>query len=139
LAATFDDFLFSLMGALLGLVVSLPVTYLVVDRIVERNSKRQLEPVTVMAKERLSSKLGVDSLTTMLITLVIDVRSTLNEGKPIPKDVSELTISKLKSFQSDLEVLLGIYNNVLPVKMAHLTGSIISQIEHLLTDPGCPR
>lgn len=134
LAVSFNDITLAFIGALMGLVVSLPVTYLVVDRIVDRNAKKRMEPVKKMAKERLASKLGVGSLTTMLITLVIDVRSTLDENRPLDREVSELTIAKLKSYQTDLEIMLGIYNNVLSVDLSHLTGSVISQIEHLQED-----
>jgi len=40
----------------------------------------------------------------------------------------------LKGAQSDLEMLLGVYNNVLDVKTTHLTSSIILFIEHLQED-----
>ena len=86
------------------------------------------------AKERLRSKLGVGSLTTLLITLSIDARSSMEEKRAISKEVSQLYITKLKALQSDLEMLLGVYNNVLSVEVEHLTGNIISQIEHLQED-----
>ncbi len=131
---TSDEIVLTVAGAFLGLAVTLPITYLVVDRIVERREKKRLAPVSKMGKERLASKLGVGSLTTTLVTLVLDLRSAIDEGRPIPKEVSELTISKLKSFQSDLEMLLGIYNNVLSIELARLTGAVINQIEHLQED-----
>jgi hypothetical protein len=134
MAITLDDLILSVVAAFIGLGVTLPVTYLVVDRLIERNEKKKLEPIEVMARERLRSKLGVGSLTTLLITLSIDARSSMEEKRALSKEVSRLYISKLKSFQSDLEMLLGVYNNVLSVEVEHLTGNIISQVEHLQED-----
>src|SRR5205823_2627842 len=71
---------------------------------------------------------------TFLITLVIDITSTVGEKKTLSKDVLSLHIEKLKGAQSDLEMLLGVYNNVLEVKTTHLTSSIILFIEHLQED-----
>src|SRR4029077_5933146 len=134
LAITLDDIDLSLISALIGLAVTLPVTYLIVDRVVARRDRKKLEPVEKLAKERLRSKLGVGFLTTFLITLVIDVPSAVGEKKGLPKDVISLHIEKLKGAQSDLEMLLGVYNNVLDVKTTHLTSSIILFIEHLQED-----
>ncbi|MDA4125987.1 MAG: hypothetical protein OK452_02130 [Thaumarchaeota archaeon] len=131
---TLDDVELSVIAALIGLLVTLPVTYLVVDRIVERNERNRLKPIEVTAKERLKSKLGVGSLTTFLITLAIDVRTSMEEKKAMPREVAEIYASRLKSFQSDLEMLLGVYNNVLTVEVEHTTASIIAQIEHLEED-----
>lgn len=114
--------------------MTLPVTYLVVDRIVERNERNRLRPIETTAKERLKSKLGVGSLTTFLITLAIDVRTSKEEKKALSRDVTQLYASRLKSFQSDLEMLLGVYNNVLSVEVEHTTASVIAQIEHLEED-----
>jgi len=134
LAISFDDVVLAAIGALIGLAVTLPVTYLVIDRIIERREKKRLEPIERTARERLKSKLGVGSLTTLLITLSIDVRTSMEEKRAMSKEVSQLYISRLKSFQSDLEMLLGIYNNVLSVEVEQITGSVISQIEHLQED-----
>jgi hypothetical protein len=134
LPITLDDVELSVIGALIGLLVTLPVTYLVVDRIVERNERNRLRPIEITAKERLKSKLGVGSLTTFLITLAIDVRTSMEEKKAMSREVAQLYASRLKSFQSDLEMLLGVYNNVLTVEVEHTTASIISQIEHLEED-----
>ena len=131
---TSDDIVLSVLGALVGLAFTLPVTYLVVERIIERNERKRLAPVEVTAKERLRSKLGVGFLTTFLITLVIDTTSAVKERKTLPKDTLQLHISKLKSAQSDLEMLIGAYNNVLSVEIEHLTSSIILFIEHLQED-----
>ena len=131
---TLDDVELSVIAALIGLLVTLPVTYLVVDRIVERNERNRLKPIEITAKERLKSKLGVGSLTTFLITLAIDVRTSMEEKKAMSRDVAQLYASRLKSFQSDLEMLLGVYNNVLTVEVEHTTASIIAQIEHLEED-----
>jgi hypothetical protein len=134
LPITLDDIELSVIGALIGLAVTLPVTYLVVDRIIERNERNRLKPIEVTAKERLKSKLGVGSLTTFLITLAIDVRTSMEEKKALSREVAQLYTSRLKSFQSDLEMLLGVYNNVLTVDVEHTTTSIIAQIEHLEED-----
>lgn len=131
---TSDDIVLAVVGALIGLAVTLPVTYLVVDRIIARSEKKKLEPIESMAKERLISKLGVGYLTTFLITLAIDVRSSLEEKRALKREVAELYISKLKSLQSDLEMLLGVYNNVLSVELEHDTAAIVAQIEHLQED-----
>ncbi len=125
LVITLDDIDLSLISALIGLAVTIPVTYLIVDRVVARHDRKKLEPVEKLAKERLRSKLGVGFLTTFLITLVIDITSTVGVS---------LHIEKLKGAQSDLEMLLGVYNNVLEVKTTHLTSSIILFIEHLQED-----
>ena len=134
MAITSDDITVAVIGALIGLAVTLPVTYLVIDRIIDRREKKRQEPIERMARERLSSKLGIGSLTTMLITLSIDVRASVQDKKAIAKEVSQLYINRLKSVQQDLEMLLGVYNDVLSVDLEHLTGTIISQIEHLQED-----
>jgi hypothetical protein len=134
LPITIDDIDLALISTFIGLAVTLPITYLVVDRIVERNERKKLVPVEKLAKERLRSKLGVGFLTTFLITLVIDVTSASREKSPIPKDVLLLHIEKLKTAQSDLETLLGVYSNVLDVEIARLTSDVILQIEHLQED-----
>jgi len=134
LAITIDDITLAFVSTFIGLAVTLPVTYLVVDRIVERNERKKLVPVAKLAKERLRSKLGVGFLTTFLITLVIDITSASREKSPIPKDVLLLHIEKLKTAQSELETLLGVYSNVLDVEIARLTSDVILQIEHLQED-----
>ena len=134
LVITLDDIDLSLISAFIGLAVTIPVTYLIVDRVVARHDRKKLEPVEKLAKERLRSKLGVGFLTTFLITLVIDITSAVGEKKTLSKDVLSLHIEKLKGAQSDLEMLLGVYNNVLDVKTTHLTSSIILFIEHLQED-----
>ena len=131
---TSDDILLAFIAAMIGLAVTLPVTYLIVDRVVANNERKKLGPVEKLAKERLRAKLGVGFLTTFLITLVIDITSAVREQAPIPKEVLSLHIEKLKTGQSDLEVLLGVYNNVLDVEVARLTSDVILQIEHLQED-----
>jgi hypothetical protein len=135
---TLDDITLAFIGAVMGLAVTLPVTYLVVDRIVERNAKRErekeMEPVRITAKERLTSKLGVGFLTTFLITLVIEVNGAFDKQRAIEKGLAESYTQKLKSAQSDLELLLGVYNRVLTVEVEHLTGKVISSLEHLQED-----
>jgi hypothetical protein len=78
--------------------------------------------------------LGVGFLTTFLIMLVIDITNASRKKSPIPKDVLLLHIEKLKTAQSDLETLLGVYSNVLDVEVARLTSDVILQIEHLQED-----
>jgi hypothetical protein len=134
LVITLDDIDLSLISALIGLALTIPVTYLIVDRVVARHDRKKLEPVEKLAKERLRSKLGVGFLTTFLITLVIDVTSAVGEKRELSKEVISLHVEKLKGAQSDLEMLLGVYNNVLDVRTTHLTSSIILFIEHLQED-----
>jgi hypothetical protein len=134
LPITADGIELDIISALIGLVVSVPVTYLIVDRVVASNEKKKLKPVEHLAKERLRSKLGVGFLTTFLITLVIDITSASREKSPIPRDVLLMHIEKLKTAQTDLETLLGVYSNVLDVDVARLTSDVILQIEHLQED-----
>ena len=131
---TADGLELDTISALIGLAVSVPVTYLIVDRVVANNEKKKLKPVEKLAKERLRSKLGVGFLTTFLVTLVIDITSASREKSPIPRDTLMLHIEKLKTAQSDLENLLGVYSNVLDVDIARLTSDVILQIEHLQED-----
>ena len=134
LAVTSHDIVLSFISSLIGLAITLPVTYLVVERIVASNEKKKLAPLERMAKERLRSKLGVGFLTTLLLTLTVDISSAAAENRPIPKDTITVYVSKLKSAQSDLEMLLGLYTTVLTVGISHLTGSIILHLEHLQED-----
>jgi hypothetical protein len=134
LSITVDDLTLALISAFIGLAVDIPVTYLIVDRIVANNEKKKLGPVERLAKERLRAKLGVGFLTTFLITLVIDITRAVREQAPIPREVLSLHIEKLKTAQSDLETLLGVYSNVLNVEIARQTSDVILQIEHLQED-----
>ena len=134
MAISLDDILLATVGALIGLAVTLPVTYLVVDRIIEGNEKKKLKPIEHIAVERLRTKLGVGFLTTFLITLVIDITSAVSEERPIPKDVIQLHISKLKDAQRDMENLTDIYSQVLTIEFIQLAGRIVSSIEHLQED-----
>ena len=134
LVITIDDIDLSLISALIGLAVTIPVTYLIVDRVVARRDRKKLEPVAKLAKERLRSKLGVGFLTTFLITLVIDITSATEKKKTLSREVITLHTEKLKESQSDLEMMLGVYNNVLDVRITELTSSIIQFIEHLQED-----
>jgi hypothetical protein len=131
---TSDDLILAVIGAFIGLAVTLPITYLVVDRIVDRRAKKEMEPVRKVARERLASKLGVGFLTTFLITLIVDVTTAFGEKRPVEKDLAETYILKLKNTQSDLELLLGVYNPVLSVEVERLTGNVISSLEHLQED-----
>jgi hypothetical protein len=134
LVITIDDIDLSLISALIGLAVTIPVTYLIVDRVVARHDRKRLQPVARLAMERLRSKLGVGFLTTFLITLVIDITSATEKKKSLQKEVISLHTEKLKEAQSDLEMMLGVYNNVLEVKITQLTSNIIQFIEHLQED-----
>ncbi len=134
MAITWDDVTLSVIGAFIGLAVTLPVSYFIVDRIIERNERKEMEPAARIAKERLTSKLGVGFLTTFLITLVIDVSAAHEENRPIERELLNSYIGKLKTAQSDLEMQLGLYNRVLSAELEHLTGDIISSLEHLQED-----
>src|SRR2546427_13121648 len=96
LVITLDDIDLSLISAFIGLAVTIPVTYLIVDRVVARHERKRLEPVEKLGKERLRSKLGVGFLTTFLITLVIDITSAADEQRTLSKDVLSPHIDKLK-------------------------------------------
>src|SRR5256712_8185713 len=106
LAITLDDIDLSLISALIGLAVTIPVTYLIVDRVVARHDRKKLEPVEKLGKERLRSKLGVGFLTTFLITLVIDITSAVAAKTTLSKDVLSVHIEHLKGSTSDLVMLL---------------------------------
>ena len=134
LVITIDDIDLSLISAVIGLAVTIPVTYLIVDRVVARHDRKRLEPVARLAKERLRSKLGVGFLTTFLITLVIDITSASEKKKSLQREVISLHTEKLKEAQSDLEMMLGVYNNVLDIKITQLTSNIIQFVEHLQED-----
>ncbi len=134
MAISLDDILLALVAALIGLAVTLPITYLVVDRIIDDNEKKKLKPIEHIAVERLKTKLGVGFLTTFLITLVIDITSAVGEERPIPKDVIQIHISRLKDAQGDIENLADIYSQVLTVEFIQLSGRIVSSIEHLQED-----
>lgn len=134
LVITIDDIDLSLISALIGLAVTIPITYLIVDRVVARHDRKKLEPVAQLARERLRSKLGVGFLTTFLITLVIDITSATERKKSLSREVISLHTEKLKEAQSDLEMMLGVYNNVLDIKITQLTSNIIQFIEHLQED-----
>ncbi len=131
---TIDDIDLSVISAFIGLAVTIPFTYLIVDRVVERIERKKLVPVEKLARERLRSKLGVGFLTTFLITLVIDITTAVKEKHAISRDILSLHIEKLKTAQSDLEMLIGVYNNVLNVDITRLTSDIILDIEHLQED-----
>ena len=131
---TLDDVVLSVVAGFIGISIHLPVTYLVVERLIKRNARKEMEPVEKTARERLTSKLGVGFLTTFLITIAIDVSSALEGNHPIPKELLESHNLKLKMAQSDLEMLLGLYNRVLTVRMQSIMGSIISLLEHLQED-----
>src|SRR5437660_6809057 len=86
LPITFDDIELSVIAAFIGLAVTLPITYLIVDRIIDNNEKKKLGPIEKLAKERLRTKLGVGFLTTFLNTLVIHITIATREKNLNPKD-----------------------------------------------------
>src|SRR5438874_12076121 len=86
LVITLDDIDLTLISALIGLAVTIPVTYLIVDRVAARHDRTKLEPAEKLAKERLRSKHGVGFLTTFLITLMIDINSAVGAQKTLSKD-----------------------------------------------------
>lgn len=131
---TLDNILVNFASGIVVLAIDLAVTYLIVGRVVERSRKKELQPVERTATERLKTKLGVHFLTTFLINLVIEVTASVREKRAIPREVIQSYVSKLKMAQSDMEMLLGIYNHVLSPKIEQVTGLIISQIEHLQED-----
>ncbi len=134
MAITTDDVLLSFLAAIIGLLVTIPFTYLIVDRVVERREKKKLAVVERTGIQRLKTKLGPYFLTNYLVTLVVEITKAVDEQKVIPKDVATSYSEKLKDSQNDVEMILDIYNEVLSTKVIELAGAIILQIEHLQED-----
>jgi hypothetical protein len=133
-AITTDDLLLSLIGALMGLAVTIPFTYVIVDRVVKSRRRKELASVEHIGIQRLRTKLGPYFLTNYLITLVVEITRAVEEQRVIPKDVTSSYSSKLKDTLEDLEMLLDIYSQVLSTRVVELAGVIILQIEHLQED-----
>jgi len=134
LAITADDIVVSLIAALIGLAITVPFTYLIVDRVVEKREKKELAVVERIGIQRLKTKLGPYFLTNYLITLVVEITRAVEEQRVIPRDVASSYSSKLKDSQDDVEMILDIYSQVLTTKVIELAGAIILQIEHLQED-----
>ena len=131
---TTDDIILSLFSAFIGLAVTLPVTYLIVDRIVKNRQNKELAPVEMTAKQRLRTKLGAYYLTNYLVTLAVEITRALEERKAIPREVANSYALRLKDSQNDIEIILDVYNQVLTTKIKDLIGAVILQIEHLQED-----
>ncbi len=131
---TSDDIVLAFVSALIGLIVTIPFTYLIVDRVVRNRKQKELAPVERNAIQRLKTKLGPYFLTNYLITLVVEITKAVEEKKAIPKEVATTYASKLKDSQNDIEILLDVYNQVLSTKIKELAGAIILQVEHLQED-----
>jgi len=134
MAITTDDIILSLIAAFMGLAVSLPVTYLIVDRVVKNRQKKELAPVERTAIQRLRTKLGTHYLTNYLVTIVVEITKALEERRAIPQEVAESYALRLKDSQNDIEMILDIYNQVLTTKIKDSAGAVILQIEHLQED-----
>ncbi len=134
MAITADDIVVSLIAALIGLAITVPFTYLIVDRVVEKREKKELAVVERIGIQRLKTKLGPYFLTNYLITLVVEITRAVEEQRVIPRDVASSYSSKLKDSQDDVEMILDIYSQVLTTKVIELAGAIILQIEHLQED-----
>ena len=131
---TSDDIVLTFIAAFVGLAVTIPFTYFIVDRVVERREKKQLAPVERTGVQRLKTKLGPYFLTNYLVTCVVEITRAVEEKRAIPREVALSYSSKLKDSQNDIEIILDIYNQVLSSKVKELTGAIILQIEHLEED-----
>src|SRR5215831_4045182 len=131
---TSDDIVLAFISALIGLIVTIPFTYLIVDRVVRNRKQKELAPVEHNAIQRLKTKLGPYFLTNYLITLVVEITKAVEEKRAIPKEVATTYASKLKDSQNDIEILLDVYNQVLSNKIKELAGAIILQVEHLQED-----
>jgi len=131
---TTDDIVLSLVSAFVGLAVTLPVTYLIVDRIVKNRQKKELAPVERTAIQRLRTKLGTHYLTNYLVTLVVEITNALEKHMAIPREVADSYALRLKDSQNDIEIILDIYNQVLTTKVKDSVGAVILQIEHLQED-----
>ena len=134
MAITADDILLSFIAAFIGLAITIPVTYLIVDRVVQNREKKGLAVVERIGVQRLRTKLGPYFLTNYLVTLVVEITRAVEEQKVIPRDVASSYSSKLKDSQNDVERILDIYSQVLSTKVVELAGAIILQIEHLQED-----
>ena len=134
MAITSDDIILAFIAALIGLAVTIPVTYLIVDRVVEKRQKKELAVVERIGIQRLKTKLGPYFLTNYLITLVVEITQAVEEHKVTPRDVASSYSSKLKDAQDDVEMILEIYSHVLTTRTIELAGAIILQIEHLQED-----
>src|SRR5881409_907868 len=117
MAITTDDVLLSFLAAIIGLLVTIPFTYLIVDRVVEKREKKELAVVERIGIQRLKTKLGPYFLTNYLITLVVEITRAVEEQRVIPRDVASSYSSKLKDSQDDVEMILDIYNEVLSTKV----------------------
>ena len=134
LAITTDDIVLGFISALIGVVVTIPVTYLIVDRVVQNREKKELSVVERIGVQRLRTKLGPYFLTNYLITLVVEITKAVEEQKVIPRDVAASYSTKLKDSQDDVEMILDIYSHVLTTRVIELAGAIILEIEHLQED-----
>ena len=134
MAITINDVLLSLMGSFIGLAVSIPFTYLIVNRVVARSEKKKLAVVERTGIQRLRTKLGPYFLTNYLVTLVVEITKAVEEQKVIPREVAASYSAKLKHSQDDIEIILDIYNEVLTTRVIELAGTVILQIEHLEED-----
>jgi hypothetical protein len=134
LPITADDIILGFISALIGVVVTIPVTYLIVDRVVKNRQRKELAVVEGIGVQRLRTKLGPYFLTNYLITLVVEITRAVEEQRVIPKDVAASYSSRLKDSQNDVEMILDIYSHVLTTKVIELAGAIILQIEHLQED-----
>src|SRR5215831_3203918 len=134
MAITINDVLLSLMGSFIGLAVSIPFTYLIVNRVVARSEKKKLAVVERTGIQRLRTKLGPYFLTNYLVTLVVEITKAVEEQKVIPREVAASYSAKLKHSQDDIEIILDIYNEVLTTRVIELAGAVILQIEHLEED-----
>ncbi len=134
MAFTTDDIVLSFIAALIGLAITVPFTYLIVDRVVEKREKKELAVVERIGIQRLKTKLGPYFLTNYLITLVVEITRAVEEQRVIPRDVASSYSSKLKDSQNDVEMILDIYSHVLTTRVIELAGAIILEIEHLQED-----
>src|SRR5215471_2457878 len=99
MAITTDDILLSFLAALIGLIVTIPFTYFIVDRVVEKREKKKLAVVERTGVQRLRTKLGPYFLTNYLITLVVEITTAVEQQKVIPKEVAISYSEKLKDSQ----------------------------------------
>ena len=134
MAITTDDIALSFLSAVIGLAVTIPFTYFIVDRVVKNRQKKELAVVERIGIQRLKTKLGPYFLTNYLITLVVEITRAVEEQKVIPRGVASSYSSKLKDSQDDVEMILDIYSHVLTTRVIELAGAIILQIEHLQED-----
>src|SRR6266702_3567725 len=122
MSITSDDIIRSFVGAVIGLLVAIPFTYLIVDKVVEKREKKKLAVVERTGIQRLRTKLGPYFLTNYLVTLVVEITRAVDEQKVIPKDVATSYSEKLKELGVEESHIKALEDWLVQFKTKHPTG-----------------